>query len=80
MRQTVSRLLPSIAVSARFLGAPFLNSGATFKPMLFLIALVATVLALVQNLAMFSLGMKEMAIMSFPLSFAGVFLLQIASI
>ncbi len=48
--------------------------------MLFLIALVATVLALVQNLAMFSLGMKEMAIMSFPLSFAGVFLLQIASI
>jgi hypothetical protein len=48
--------------------------------MLFVISLVATVLALVQNLAMFSLGMKEMAIMSFPLSFAGVFLLQIASI
>ncbi len=48
--------------------------------MMFVIALIATVLALFQNTVMFSLGMKEMAIFSFPLSFVGVFLAEIVLI
>jgi len=44
------------------------------------IALIATVLAFIQNLLMFVFGMKEMAIYSFPLSFTGIFLSEIAAI
>jgi hypothetical protein len=47
---------------------------------MFIIALIATVLALIQNLLMFGFGMKEMAIYSFPLSFIGIFLAEIAAI
>jgi hypothetical protein len=47
---------------------------------MFIIALIATVLALIQNLVMFGFGMKEMAIYSFPLSFIGIFLCEIAAI
>jgi hypothetical protein len=47
---------------------------------MFLIALAATILAFVQNLVVFSLGMKELAILSFPLSFAGIFLAEVALI
>jgi hypothetical protein len=47
---------------------------------MFLIALIATVVAFIQNLVMFTLGMKEQAIFSFPLSFAGIFLAEVLSI
>lgn len=48
--------------------------------MLLVIAIAATVLAFVQNSVMFALGMKELAIFSFPFSFAGIFLLELAGI
>jgi hypothetical protein len=48
--------------------------------MMLLIAVVATILAFIQNWIMFAFGMKEMAILSFPFSFAGIFLLEISSI
>ena len=47
---------------------------------MFIIALIATVLAFIQNSAIFSFGMKEFAIFSSPLSFAGIFLAEIAAI
>ena len=47
---------------------------------MFIIALIATVLAFIQNLVMFGFGMKEMAIYSFPLFFTGIFLGEIAAI
>jgi hypothetical protein len=47
---------------------------------MFIIALFATVLAFIQNTVMFSFGLKELAIFSFPLSFAGIFLAEIVSI
>lgn len=47
---------------------------------MFIIALIATVLVFIQNLVMFGFGMKEMAIFSFPLSFTGIFLGEIAAI
>ena len=47
---------------------------------MFIIALTATVLAIIQNLVMFAFGMKESAIYAFPLSFTGIFLLEIAAI
>ena len=47
---------------------------------MFIIALIATVLAFVQNLLMFAFGMKESAIFAFPLSFTGIFLGEIAAI
>jgi hypothetical protein len=47
---------------------------------LFIIALTATVLAFIQNMVMFSFGLKELAIFSFPLSFTGICLAEIISI
>jgi len=47
---------------------------------MFIIALIATFLAFVQNIVMFGFGMKEMAIYSSPLSFTGIFLTEIAAI
>jgi len=47
---------------------------------MFIIALIATVLAFAQNIIMFSFGLKELAIFSFPLSFVGIFLAEIISI
>jgi hypothetical protein len=47
---------------------------------MFIIALIASVLVFIQNLVMFGFGMKEMAIYSFPLSFIGIFLGEIAAI
>jgi hypothetical protein len=47
---------------------------------LFAIALIATVLAFIQNLILFSFGMKEQAVFSSPLPFIGIFLVEIASI
>jgi len=44
------------------------------------IAIVATILAFIQNLVMFLFGFKEMAIAAFPLGFTGIFLLEIAAI
>jgi hypothetical protein len=44
------------------------------------IAIMATLLAFIQNMLVFSLGLKEMAIFSFPLSFVGIFLAEIALI
>jgi hypothetical protein len=46
---------------------------------LFIIALTGTVLAFIQNMVMFSFGLKELAIFSFPLSFTGIFLAEIIS-
>lgn len=48
--------------------------------MLLLIAILATVAAFIQNVLMFAFGMKELAIFSFPLSFAGILLLELALI
>ena len=45
-----------------------------------IIALVATLVALVQNLVMFAFGMKEQAIFAFPLGFTGIFLAEVVSI
>jgi len=45
--------------------------------MMFIIALTAALLAFVQNSVMFRLGMKELAIFSFPLSFVGIFLAEV---
>src|SRR5271169_6295493 len=47
---------------------------------MFIIALIATLLDILQNLVMFGFGMKEMAIYSFPLSIIGIFLAEIAAI
>ena len=47
---------------------------------MFIIALIATILAFIQNLVMFAFGMKESAIYAFPLSFIGIFLGEIAAI
>jgi hypothetical protein len=51
-----------------------------YMGMMLVIAVVASILAFIQNSLMFAFGMKEMAITSFPLSFTGIFLLEIASI
>lgn len=48
--------------------------------MMLLIAVIATILVFIQNEAMFALGMKELAIFSFPFSFAGIFLLEVTAI
>ena len=48
--------------------------------MILSIALAATFLLCLQNMPMFALGMKELAIFSFPFSFAGIFLLQLIAI
>jgi hypothetical protein len=48
--------------------------------MMLAIALAATFLLCLQNKPMFLLGMKELAIFSFPFSFAGIFLLQLVAI
>jgi hypothetical protein len=45
--------------------------------MMLVVAVAATILAFIQNSAMFAFGVKEMAITSWPLSFAGIFLLEI---
>jgi len=50
------------------------------EAVLFIIALIATVLAVIQNLVMFSFGLKEQAIFFSPLSFIGIFLAEITSI
>jgi hypothetical protein len=50
-----------------------------YRPSLFIIVLTATVLAFIQNMVMFSFGLKELAIFSFPLSFTGIFLAEIIS-
>jgi hypothetical protein len=50
------------------------------KLIMFIVALIATVLVFVQNLVMFGFGMKEMAIYSSPLFFTGIFLCEIAAI
>jgi hypothetical protein len=47
---------------------------------MFIIALVATVLAFIQNIVIFSFGMKEGALSAFPLSFTWIFLSEIAAI
>src|SRR6266498_3115374 len=44
------------------------------KSMMLVIAVTATILAFVQNMVMFSLGMKEMAIFVFPSHSLGFFL------
>lgn len=48
--------------------------------MLLLVAILASIVAFIQNLLMFAFGMKELAIFSFPLSFAGILLLELALI
>jgi hypothetical protein len=48
--------------------------------MMLVVAVIATILAFVQNTVMFSLGMKEMAIFAFPLSFVGIFLAEVVLI
>lgn len=48
--------------------------------MMLVIAILATLLALIQNLIMFAAGMKESAIYSSPLFFTGIFFLEIALI
>ena len=48
--------------------------------MMLAIAIAATILAFLQNSVMFAFGMKELAILSFPFSFAGIFLLELAAI
>ena len=48
--------------------------------MILVVAVTATILAFVQNTVMFSLGMKEMAIFAFPLSFVGIFLAEVVLI
>lgn len=45
--------------------------------MMLVVAIAATILAFIQNMTMFAFGMKEMAITSSPLSFVGIFLLEI---
>jgi hypothetical protein len=47
---------------------------------MFLIALIATVVAFLQNMLMFGFGLKEQAIYSFPLSFTWIFLAEVLSI
>jgi hypothetical protein len=48
--------------------------------MMLVIAILATLLALIQKLIMFAGGMKESAIYSSPLFFTGIFLFEIALI
>lgn len=48
--------------------------------MMLSIAIAATILAFIQNSVMFAFGMKELAIVSFPFSFSGIFLLELAAI
>lgn len=57
----------------------FTAINALFTAMI-IVALIATVLAFVQNMVMFAFGLKELAIFSFPVSFAGIFLVEIAAI
>ena len=54
--------------------------GGTVIGMMLVIAIVATILALIQNTIMFGFGMKEGAIAYSPLSFTGILLLEIAAI
>src|SRR5439155_10463058 len=58
----------------------FFDSWPYLMSMVLVIAITATVLAFVQNTVMFSLGMKEMAIFAFPLSFVGIFLAEVVLI
>jgi len=58
----------------------FFESWPYLMSMVLVIAITATVLAFVQNTVMFSLGMKEMAIFAFPLSFVGIFLAEVVLI
>ena len=44
------------------------------------IALIAILLAVMQNIVMFTFGLKESAIVSSPLSFGGIFLVELVSI
>ena len=44
------------------------------------VAALATLVALLQNLVMLAFGLKEMAIFAFPLSFLGIFLAEVLSI
>lgn len=48
--------------------------------MMLAIAIAATILAFIQNSVMFAFGMKELAILSFPFSFAGIFLFELTAI
>jgi hypothetical protein len=50
------------------------------KQNMLVIALIAIVLAVVQNMLMFTFGLKESAISSAPLSFGGIFLGEVVSI
>ena len=45
-----------------------------------IIAVIATLFALVQNAIVFAFGLKELAIFAFPLSFTGIFLAELAAI
>ena len=45
-----------------------------------IVAVIATLVAFLQNLVMFAFGLKEMAIFSFPLSFIGILLAEVLSI
>lgn len=47
---------------------------------MFIIALIATVLAFIQNIVLFSFGMKEGALSAFRLSFTWIFISEIAAI
>lgn len=48
--------------------------------MMLVVAVAATILAFIQNLTLLAFGLKEMAITSWPLSFVGIFLLEISLI
>lgn len=48
--------------------------------MLLVIAIAASILAFVQNSVVFAFGMKELAILTFPFSFPGIFLIELAAI
>lgn len=45
-----------------------------------LVAIVATVVAFIQSLVLFAFGLKEMATLSSPFSFVGIFLLEVVLI
>jgi hypothetical protein len=47
---------------------------------MFIIAVIASVLAFIQNIVIFSFGMKEGALSAFPLAFTWIFLSEIAAI
>ena len=47
---------------------------------MFIVAIISTAIVLVQNVIMFSFGLKEGAIFAFPLSFVGIPLAEIVSV